>query len=61
MFVNKIINLKKIYKFTVEDFFMGVLTFLLFIKNFFIKIKNSIFPPKYTRYEKNVMKQNCSF
>ena len=25
-----------------------------------MKIKNSIFPPKYTRYGKNVMNQNCS-
>ena len=26
-----------------------------------MKIENSIFPPKYTRYEKNVKKQNCLF
>ena len=31
------------------------------IKNVFLKIKKSIFPPKYTEYGKNVMKQNCLF
>ena len=36
-------------------------SFLLFIKNIFIKIKNSIFPPKYTGYGKNVKKQNSLF
>ena len=27
-------------------------------KKVFVKFKNSIFPPKYTRYGKNVKKQN---
>ena len=31
------------------------------MKNAFIKIKNSILPPKYTRYGKNVKKQNYLF
>ena len=35
-------------------FFIGVIAFLLFIKNVFIQIKYSIFPPKYSRYRKNV-------
>ena len=43
-----------------EIFFTGVTFFLLFIKNASIKIKNSIFPSKYTRYGKNDRKQNCS-
>ena len=43
------------YKKNVKDyFFIGIISFYLFIENVFIKIKNSIFPPKYTRYGKNV-------
>ena len=31
------------------------------MKNVFVKIINSIFPPKYTRYSKNVKKQILYF
>ena len=34
---------------------------VLSIKNVFVKIKNSIFPPKYTIYGRNVEKQNSFF
>ena len=54
----KIVRFKKIYKFALDYFFIGVISFLSFIKNVFIKIKNSIFPPKYTGHEKNVKKKN---
>ena len=50
--VLKIVRFKKIYKFATDDFFIGVISSLLFIKNVFIKIKNSISPPKYTRHGK---------
>ena len=55
MLRNKIVRFKNNYKFAENHFFMGVIFFLLFFRNAFIKIKNSIFPPKYTRYEKNVV------
>ena len=45
---------KKIYKFVTDYFFTGAISFLLFIKNVFKKIKNSICLPKHTRYGKNV-------
>ena len=61
MFVNKIVRLKNIYKLTIDYFFTGVKYFILFIQNNFIRNKNSIFPTKYTRYGKNVKKQNCFF
>ena len=44
----------EIYEFAFDYFFIGVISSLLFIKNVFIKINNTIFPLKYTRYEKNV-------
>ena len=34
---------------------------VLSMKSVFVKIKNSIFPPKYTRYDINVGKQNSLF
>ena len=34
---------------------------VLSVKNGFLKIKNSIFQSKYTRYGKNFKKQNCVF
>ena len=49
--------LQKICKFALCYYSMWSISFLLFIKNAFIKIKNSIFPPKYTRYGKNVEKK----
>ena len=52
---------KTIYKFAFDCFFIGLITFLLFIRNLSIKMKNSICPPKYTRYRKNAKKQNCLF
>ena len=42
-------------------FFIRVISFNLLIKNVFMKINNSIFPPKYTRYGKNYKKQDCLF
>ena len=54
----KFVSFENIYKFSVDCFFIGVIYFLLFIKNVFINIKNSIFPPKYARYENVVKKQN---
>ena len=30
-------------------------------QNVFMKIKGSIFPPKYMRYGKNIRKENCLF
>ena len=61
MIGNKIIRFRKIYKFSIDYFYIGVVYFLIFNKNFFIKIKNSIFPPKYTRYGKTVRKEICLF
>ena len=52
MLINKTVNLKETYKFSMHHFFIGVTTFLLFNKNIFIIIKNSIFPTKYTTYGK---------
>ena len=52
MLNNKIVRFKKIYKLALDYFFIGVICCLLFIKNVFIKIKNSILPPKYKRYGK---------
>ena len=60
MLENKIVNFKKIHKFVVDYFFIGV-SFFLFIKNVFIKIINLIFPTKYTRCGKNVQERNCLF
>ena len=60
-FNKKIIYFKKIYKSATKIFFIRVIFFLSFIKNVLMKIKNSIFPPKYERYEKNVKTQNCLF
>ena len=57
MLRNKIIRFKKIYKFRVHYFFKGVIYFHLFIESVFMKTKNSILPPKYTRYGINVRKQ----
>ena len=61
MFENKIVRLNKIYKITFNYFFIRVIPFHLFIKNVFMKIKNSIFPPKYMTYRRNVRKQNYLF
>ena len=52
---------KRIYKFDTDYFFTGAISFLLFIKNVFIKIKNSISLPKYSKYGKNVKQQNVLF
>ena len=57
----KIIRFPKIYKFALGYFFMCFICLLLFTKKALIKIKNSLFPWIYTRYEKNVKKQNCLF
>ena len=54
----KIVNLRKIYNFCLDCFSKEVLSFLQFIKNVLIEIKNSIIPPKYIRYGKNVRIQN---
>ena len=54
--------------FILERFITLVLTifcrsyiFLLFIKNVFVKMKNWFFPPKYTRYGKNIRKKIVYF
>ena len=60
MLKNKIVCFRKIYKFAVDYFFYRCYIFFLFIKTVSI-IKNSIFPLKYTRYEKYIEKQNCLF
>ena len=60
MLRNNIVRLEKISEFASGYFFTGVISFLSFIKNVLIKIKNSNFPPKYTRHGKNVKKQHCS-
>ena len=57
----KIVRFKKTYKFTAEYFSIGVVSLFLFIKNIFMKIKNSFFAPKYTRNGKYVKKQNYLF
>ena len=44
----KIVRFKKI-KLAVEYFFISILFVHLSIKTVFVKIRNSIFPPKYTR------------
>ena len=53
----KIVRFKRIYKCSVDYFFMRVIPFLLFIKNVFLRIKNWISPPKYARCEKNVQNE----
>ena len=61
MLGNKILRFKKIYKFAFYHFFIGFISFLLFSKNVFMNLKNSIFPPEYMRYRKSVKKKNCLF
>ena len=61
MLRTKIIRFRNFYNFTVDYFFIGVISFLLLNKNDFIKIKNSIFSPKCKRCGKNVKEQNCLF
>ena len=56
---NNIIRLIKINEFASSYFFTGVIYFLSFMKNVLTKIKNLIFPIKYTRNGKNVEKQYC--
>ena len=58
MLENKIVRLKNIYKFYISYFFIGVISYLLFIKKDFTNIKNSIFLTKYKIYGKNVKKEN---
>ena len=53
----KIVRFKTIYELISIYFFIGVISLHSFIKNVFIKIKNSIFPPNYTRYKSNVREQ----
>ena len=50
-----------IYNFCGNYFLLEVISFILFIKNVFIKIKNPIFPPKNTRYTIDAKKQNYLF
>ena len=52
---NKILCFKNIYNYAIRlgYYFIGVVyIYFLSIKNVFLKIKKSIFPPKYTRYGK---------
>ena len=58
---SKVVRFKKIYKLASDYFFIRVIYLHLYIKNVFMKINNSILPPKYTRYGKNVRKKNCLF
>ena len=46
----KIVCLKKICKLAPDYFFIRVIFFHSFIKDVFMKIKDYIFPPKYTGY-----------
>ena len=55
----KSFRFNKIYKLACDYFSITVISFDLFIRNVFMIIKNPIFPPKYTRYGKNIVKQNC--
>ena len=61
MIRNKILYFKEIYKFLSDYFFIRDISFRLFIKKVFMKILISIFSTEYTKYEKNVRKQNCLF
>ena len=61
MLGNKIFYLENIYKVASYNFFIGVMSIVLIIKQVSLKIKNSIFLPKYTRYGKHVQKRNCLF
>ena len=55
MLGKKMIHFKKIYKVYSSDYFFSrVIFFHSFIKNVFMKIKSSIFPPKFTRLKKNI-------
>ena len=49
---NKIVRLRKIYKFDFNHFLLKRTVFVLSIKNGFYKIKKSILRPNYARYEK---------
>ena len=48
----KVVRFRKINKLAFKHFFINDLSFNLFIKNAFMKIKSSIFPLKYTKYGK---------
>ena len=61
MLRKKIVHFKKINNFGVGHFFIGVIFFLLFVRNVHIEIKNLIFPTKYATYGKNVRKENYLF
>ena len=61
MLGDKIVYFKKFHNFGTNHFFIEAISYLFFIKNVFIKIINSIFPPKYTGYGKNIKEQNCLF
>ena len=50
----KIVYFKEKNKFAQDYFCIEVVSFFLLIKDVVLKIKNSIFPPKYRRYEKYV-------
>ena len=61
MLTSKILYFKEIYKFATGHFFIEVTSFHLFIKNVFMKMKNSIYLTKYTRYGKNFNEKNSLF
>ena len=54
MLRNKILHLRKIYKFDFNHFLLKHTVFVLSIKNGFYKIKKSIFWPNSATYKKNV-------
>ena len=57
----KIVRFKKIYKFPVVYFFIGVISFLLFIKKRSSKNQKFNFPAKKYEIRKNIKEQNCLF
>ena len=57
MLKNKIVRLRKIYKFYFNNFLLKPTVFFLSIMNGFYKIKKSIFRPNYSRSEKMLRKK----
>ena len=61
MLRSKIVHFKEFYKFVLDHVFTGVISFRLFIKNVFLQLENSIFPPKYTRCGKILKSKIVNF
>ena len=58
---SKLFILKRSTNLILTIFFIEIIFFPLFVKNDFMKIKNSIFPPNYMRYGKHVQKKKFFF